>query len=37
VSTLERPWPAIAAALVVPAAGAPFMLWRRLSRRPASD
>jgi uncharacterized membrane protein YdjX (TVP38/TMEM64 family) len=36
VSTLERPWPAIAAALVVPAAGAAFMLWRRLSRRPAS-
>jgi uncharacterized membrane protein YdjX (TVP38/TMEM64 family) len=37
VSTLERPWPAVAAALVVPAAGAAFMLWRRLSRRPASD
>jgi uncharacterized membrane protein YdjX (TVP38/TMEM64 family) len=36
VSTLERPWPAVAAALVVPAAGAAFMLWRRLSRRPAS-
>ena len=36
VSTLERPWPAIAAALVVPAGGAAFMLWRRLSRRPAS-
>lgn len=33
VSTLERPWPAVAAALVVPAAGAAFMLWRRLSRR----
>ena len=36
VSTLERPWPALAAALVVPAAGAAFMLWRRLSRRPAA-
>lgn len=35
VSTLERPWPAVAAALVVPAAGAAFMLWRRLSRRRA--
>jgi uncharacterized membrane protein YdjX (TVP38/TMEM64 family) len=35
VSTLERPWPAVVAALVVPAAGAAFMLWRRLSRRRA--
>lgn len=33
VTTLERPWPAIAAAIVVPAAGAAFMLWRRLARR----
>ncbi len=32
VATLERPWPAIAAALFVPAAGAAFV-WRRRSGR----
>ncbi len=34
VSTLERPWPAVAAALAVPAVGAALMLWRR--RRPSA-
>jgi uncharacterized membrane protein YdjX (TVP38/TMEM64 family) len=29
VSTLERPWPAIAVGVVVPAAGAVYLLWRR--------
>jgi uncharacterized membrane protein YdjX (TVP38/TMEM64 family) len=32
VSTVERPWPAVAAALLVPAAGAAFMTWRRFAR-----
>jgi uncharacterized membrane protein YdjX (TVP38/TMEM64 family) len=32
VSTVERPWPAVAAALLVPAAGAAFMTWRRFTR-----
>jgi uncharacterized membrane protein YdjX (TVP38/TMEM64 family) len=31
-SSLERPWPAIVAGLAVPAAGAAFVLWRRLAR-----
>jgi uncharacterized membrane protein YdjX (TVP38/TMEM64 family) len=37
VSTFERPWPAVAAALIVPTTGAAFMLWRRLSRRTAAE
>lgn len=35
VSSLERPWPAIAAGVAVPAAGAAVLLWRRFARRPA--
>lgn len=37
ISTLERPWPAIAVGLAVPATGAAYLLWRRTSRRPVVD